>query len=136
MTKIVLDTNNLISAIGWKKGNPRKIFEDCLFGKHNLIESPDLLREFLKVIKRPKFSFIYEEEIQTFVLNLLQMSELVEPKNKIGIIKIDPSDNIVLECAVEGKADYIISGDEHLLKLKEFRGIRIVTAAEFLKLMG
>jgi len=136
MIKIVLDTNTLISAIGWKEGKPRKVFEGCLSGKYRLIESTDLIKEFLKVMKRPKFDFISEEEVQTFVLNLLQISELIESKTKIDAVKSDPTDNIVLECAFEAKADYIISGDEHLLKLKEFEGITILTAAEFLNLMN
>ena len=51
MTKIVLDTNTLISAIGWNKGKPRKIFEGCLSGGYNLAESPDLVKEFLILIK-------------------------------------------------------------------------------------
>jgi len=58
MIKVVLDTNELISAIGWKDGKPRKILDKCIEGKYILLESVDLLKEFLKVIQRRKFSFI------------------------------------------------------------------------------
>jgi len=58
---------------------------------------------------------------------------LVEPKEKFNTIKDDPSDNKIIECAKEGKSDFIITNDNHLLKLKEFEGIRIVTPKEFLK---
>ena len=68
-------------------------------------------------------------------MDLLQISYLVEPKNKVNAIKEDHMDNIVLETALEGKADYIISGDGHLLKLKEFKGTKIVNSKEFLDLI-
>ena len=135
MIKVVLDTNNLISALGWKEGNSRKILELCIFGKHKLIESADLIKEFISVISRPKFNFINEEEKNQFLVFLLQISTLVEPKIKLNVIKDDPKDDIVIECAVEGKVDYIISGDQHLLKLKEFKGIKIVTAKDFLEII-
>ena len=64
---------------------------------------------------------------------LINYCEIVDPKKKLNITKSDPADNKVLECALEGKAQYTISGDNHLLRLKAFMGIRIVTAAEFLE---
>ena len=134
MARVVLDTNNLISALGWKKGNPRIIFQHCLSGKNRLVESKDLIKEFILVINRPKFDFISKEEKQKFLIYLFQICDLIEPKNSIRIIKDDPMNNIVLECAVEGKADFIVSGYKHLLKLKEFRGIRILNSKEFLNI--
>jgi len=136
MIKVVLDTSILISALGWKKGNPRKIFEGCLSSKYQLIESIDLIKEFLEVFQRDKFSFIAKEDKQEFITNLLKICYLIDPKTKINIIKEDTDDNIVLECAFEGKVNYIISGDPHLLKLKEFKGIKIVKPKEFLDIIG
>ena len=135
MIRLVLDTSTLISALGWKKGNPRKIFEDCLSGKYQLIESIDLINEFLKVFNRDKFSFISKEDKQEFIVRLFEICNLVEPKTKLNIIEDDPEDNIVLECALEGNANYIISSDPHVLKLKEFKGIKIVNPKEFLDLL-
>ena len=83
MIKVVLDTNTLISAIGWKESKPRIIFEGCLFGKLRLIESIDLLREFAKVIQRPKFDFITEDEKEEFLVNLMKMRDIVETSNII-----------------------------------------------------
>jgi len=134
MIRLVLDTNVLISALGWKDGNPRKIFEGCISGKYQLIESIDLIREFLDVFNRNKFSFISKEDKQEFVFQLLEMCELIETRTKIKAIKEDPNDNVVLECALDGKAKYIISGDPHLLNLKEFKGIKILKASDFLDL--
>jgi predicted nucleic acid-binding protein len=62
MIRIVLDTNTIISAIGWKHSKPRKILEACLSGKYLLVESPGLLKEFAAVMERPKFGFIPEEQ--------------------------------------------------------------------------
>lgn len=133
MIRIVLDTNTIISAIGWKHSKPRRILEACLSGKYLLVESPGLLKEFAAVMERPKFGFIPEEQKKELVTRLINYCEIVEPTKKINIIKSDPADNKVLECALEGKAQYIVSGDNHLLRLKVYMGIRIVTAAEFLE---
>ena len=133
MIRAVLDTNTLISAVGWRHSKPRRILEACLSGKYLLVESPDLLNEFITVMNRPKFSFILEEQKRELVARLVNHCEIVEPKKKLNIIKNDPADNKVLECALEGKAQYIISGDNHLLRLKDFMGIRIMTATEFLE---
>src|SRR3989338_6737948 len=134
MIKVVLDTNTHISALGWKDGNPRKVLELCILGKCRLMESLELIKEFVFVISRPKFSFINEEERNQLLIFLLQISILVEPKQKFNVCE-DPKDNMILECAVEGNADYIVSGDHHLLKLKEFKGVKIVTAKKFLELI-
>lgn len=133
MIRIVLDTNTIISAIGWKHSKPRRILEACLSGKYLLVESPGLLKELAAVMERPKFGFIPEEQKKELVTRLINYCEIVEPTKKINIIKSDPADNKVLECALEGKAQYIVSGDNHLLRLKVYMGIRIVTAAEFLE---
>ena len=63
MVKVVLDTNTHISALGWKDGNPRRVLELCILGKCKLIESIDLIKEFVSVISRPKFNFINEKKI-------------------------------------------------------------------------
>ena len=133
MIRIVLDTNTIISAIGWKHSKPRRILEACLSGKYLIVESPGLLKELAAVMERPKFGFIPEEQKKELVTRLINYCEIVEPTKKINIIKSDPADNKVLECALEGKAQYIVSGDNHLLRLKVYMGIRIVTAAEFLE---
>ncbi len=73
--------------------------------------------------------------IDSFEEELLRVATLVVPSKKIDIIKEDPDDNKVLECAIEGNVDYIISGDRHLLKLKEYSGIRIVWASWLLKIL-
>ncbi len=133
MIRLVLDTNTLISAVGWRHSKQRRILEACLFKKYLLIESADLLDEFVKVVSRPKFSFVSKEERNELVTRLIGHSEIVEPKKKLNIVEEDPADNKVLECGLEGKADYIITGDRHLLNLKRFGKTEILTASEFLQ---
>lgn len=132
--KVILDTNILISALGWK-GNPRAIFNKVINGKIELIISFKQIGELLRVMEYPKFKFSKEQK-DRFLSILLEVSTLVTTTSKLDIIKEDPDDNLILEPANEMKIDYIISGDEHLLKLKEFKGTKIVTAKQFLQLVG
>jgi len=128
--KIILDTNILISALGWG-GNPKSIFNKVIDGEFELILSYKQLNELLRVLNYPKFKFT-DEQKDRFLLVLLEISTLVETKHKVDIIKEDPDDNLILEPSNEMEIDYIISGNDHLLKLKEFKNTKIVTAKEFL----
>ncbi len=80
----------------------------------------------------PKFHFNKEQK-ESFSSILLEVAEMIEITGKIKVIKDDPDDDIIIETAIVGRADYIVSGDPHLLNLKEFAGIKIVTAKEFLE---
>jgi hypothetical protein len=73
------------------------------------------------------------EEIEVFLKKLMKVVVIIRSGARLDVIKDDPSDNKYLECAVEGKADYIISGDKHLTDLQFFRGIKIMDPAKFLK---
>lgn len=129
-TKVFLDTNILISALGWK-GKPRVIFEKCLHSELELMTSPNQIEELKKVMDYPKFNFTEEQKVR-FISILLEIAVVVEVPGKLKVIEEDPSDDVMLETAVVGNADYIISGDPHLLKLKEFVKVKIVTVSGFL----
>lgn len=131
--RVVLDTNILISALGWK-GNEYNLMKKCMKEEITLIISLDILEEFREVALRPKFRF-EKEEIEEFIDAMIRSGEVIQPTKKINIIKEDPSDNRILECAIEGKAKYIISGDNHLLKLEEFEDIKIIKSGEFLEIL-
>ena len=75
-------------------------------------------------------------EIIRTIEKIVSISTIIEPTQKLDIVKEDPDDNIILECALEGNVDYIISQDNHLLKLKEFKGIKIINPEEFLKIIN
>ncbi len=131
--RIILDTNILISALGWK-GNPRIIFDRVIAGEFELILSYKQLNELLRVLNYPKFKFT-DEQKDRFLSILLEVAILVKTESEVDVIKEDPNDNVILEPTNEMKIDYIISGNDHLLKVKEFKGAKIVTAKEFLDMV-
>jgi len=105
-------------------------------GRLELLRTQETLKEFKRVLQRPKFDFIPAEKKQELLRYLTDISIKVTPKENIEVIKEDPEDNKFLGCAVAGKADYIVSGDRHLLELKEYRDIKIVTASELLEILS
>lgn len=123
--RIVVDTNVLISAFGWS-GKPQILFQQIVDGKYELILSEKQFLEIERVLSYPKFHFSSDEK-QRFLDILGNIAYLVETHNDLSVIKEDPSDNMLLEAAVENGVGFIITGDNHLLKLKEFREIKIVT---------
>src|SRR3989344_264187 len=103
-------------------------------GKNELILSPQILKEFREVISRPKFGFSQEQIINVFK-QIVNISTIVMPSVEVNIIKDDPEDNKVLECAETGKVDYIVSGDVHLLNLKQYKGVKIVQSKSILDII-
>jgi hypothetical protein len=136
--KVVLDTNIWLSAIFWQ-GESNKLIESCEKNKIKVIITEGILSEIIKVLnKESKFKRFIEDKnqkIEDLVRTILSISTLIEIKTKLDIIKEDPDDNIILEAALDGKSDYIISYDKHLLNMLEFRKIPILKPDEFLKLI-
>lgn len=128
--KIVADTNVLISAFGWN-GPEHELIARCLRTEITLCFSAQTLEEFKVVSLRKKFGFS-QDEIDEFIDALLEASQMVFPEEQINEIKDDPKDNKFLECAAEAKAQFIVSGDRHLLKLGQFRRTKILSAKQFL----
>jgi len=130
--KVVLDTNIFISGIFWK-GSSNRVITNWKEGKFTLVTSLEAVSEIIKILKDFKIK-LSDEMIKEWVDLIVRNSMIVEPKEKIAIVKDDPKDNIFIETAVAGNADYIVSQDNHLLKLKDFRGIKIITPDEFNKI--
>jgi len=82
----------------------------------------------------PKFEFTAHEKAE-FLSVLTEIALFVEPKERIQLVEEDPTDNIFIECAVEAKTDFLITGDKHLINKKEFHDIKIVKAADFLQIL-
>ncbi len=131
--RVVLDTNVFVSGIFWK-GDSYQVLNTWREGKFILLESIETIIEVAKVLKDFKIQLL-EEERKGWISLIIQNSYIIEPKEKISIIKDDPKDDIFIETAIAGKADYIVSKDKHLLKVKEFRGIKIITPEAFLKII-
>jgi putative PIN family toxin of toxin-antitoxin system len=128
--KVVLDTNVTISALFWE-GNPRKIYDLVRKGKLIMLLSDDMEKEFIRVLGYEKFG-LSPQEVFPFLRNLRTHARHVKTKSKISAVVNDPTDNIFLECALDGGADFIISGDRHLFEIKVYKGIEIVRAGDFL----
>lgn len=128
--KIVIDTNVFISAVLFRGPTSRLV---SLWQKNavSVLMSSAVLKEYAKALAYPKFK-LSKTEIRGIVeQELLPYVYPVKVKRSLHIITEDPSDNKFLELAETGKADYILSGDKHLLDLKDFHGIKIITPAEF-----
>jgi putative PIN family toxin of toxin-antitoxin system len=124
--RVVFDTNILLSAFIFG-GNPEKLFELARAKKIQLLTSSSILAEFAT---RLKDKFLWDDaDIAEAIKTIGYSSELIKPTQRLTVLDDDP-DNRVLECALEGKADLVVSGDKHLLSLKEFEKIPVLKAAD------
>lgn len=133
MLKVVFDTNIFLRALINPSGpNARLIFQS---DRYELLLSEEIIAEILEVLfrssLREKYTAIKELDIRE-VLNIIAEAKIIRPGQKITVCR-DSDDNKFLECAVSGGADYLVSADKDLLDLKECRGVKIVSATNFLK---
>ncbi|CAN5183253.1 putative toxin-antitoxin system toxin component, PIN family [soil metagenome] len=128
MHKVIIDTNVFISGIVYR-GNPRKVIEAWLTKKMIVCLSPELKAEILRKLQR-KF-FLPPDSLARIEVDLHINTKKFVPQTHISLVR-DPNDNFLLELAEEANADYIISGDKDLLILKNYKGTKILTPAEFL----
>lgn len=126
--RVVLDTNIYIAAF-LRPGMSEELLKQGLRGKFQLVTSQDILDELARKL-RQKFA-IPQEENAAFITMVKAASSIVKPTGKIKEIASDPDDNQVLECALAGKANLIISMDKHLLELRFWRGISILHPSTF-----
>lgn len=137
LLKLVLDTTTLVSASFWE-GNEAELFRKIEQGKAKLYITQEILNEVERVIKRPRFEQVVLNAGLTadqIIQKIIVVSHLViGPKLNIKICR-DENDNKFLECAENAKADYIVSGDDDLLSLKEYRSIPIVRTSMILELI-
>ncbi len=131
--RVVLDTNVLISGTFWT-GDSFRIVQLIDKGELTLILSKEILDEYDYILHSDEITEkkAYKPECVASILKQVQLANFIEPIEKLKVVENDPDDDKFIEAAIAGNADYIISQDNHLLKLKEFRGIKIVTPAEFL----
>ena len=139
MVRVVLDANQYVSSLLKPYSNPAKIVRLVCEGDLALLLSPAILDELQRVLVYPKIKKLHRrtrEEIERFLRTLKKIAFMDPRILRVSAIIDDPSGNIYLACAVEGSADFIVSGDHHLSDLKTFRGIPIVNPAVFLKLIA
>ena len=135
--KVVLDTNVLVSAMFWY-GDSDRIIRLAEEKKVEIILSKAILEEFSRVLGYKDIQDKVKDknlEVRNSFQKIVELATIIDPEEKVDIIKYDPDDNKFLECAKAGNADYIISKDKHLLNLKMFENIQIITPKEFLEKM-
>lgn len=136
--RITLDTNVLVSGTFWT-GNSFRVLDLIDKKVVSCVLSEPILQEYLKVIQSDEIMRKKEAKslrINDVIRKVIAMMDIVHPKTSINVVKEDPDDNKILECAIEGSADCIITQDNHLLKLGRFRKIDIITPEEFLLRIG
>jgi len=131
--RVVFDTNIYISALHFQSSIPRRILELADASAFCLLLSKQIIAE-LRGVLRVKFKYELSK-LDLMEELILSIVELVEPKSRINFIKADPDDDKILECAVEGKANFVVSGDKHVLNIREYKGIKIVSARNFLEII-
>ena len=133
MPRVVLDTNIIVSAL-ISDGKPRELFRKGIENQFSIVTSDQMLKELARVLLRPKFK-TNPNEIRRITLALLNSAEVISVKTELKVVKEDPKDDMVIETAYDGHADFIVTGDRHLLELENFRGIKITTVEKALKLL-
>lgn len=131
--KVVIDTNVFVSAILFP-GEINRLVDLWQKGKFVFLISREVLAEYLKVLSYPKFALTRAEIRQIIEKELIPYVQIVEVKTEIEVIEKDLSDNKFLGLALDGKAQYLVSGDQHLLAVGEFHNIKITLPGNFLKL--
>lgn len=132
MSRVVLDTNVLVSALIVKAGKPAQILRRI--AAFELLTSEEMLAELAEVLQRPRIMREYRltaENIQEYLARLRGVSTMITLQTSVAVVA-DPDDNMFLACAIDGSASYVVSGDAHLVSLEAYRGIQILTPAAFL----
>jgi len=133
--KITVDTNTLISATFWN-GPSDRIISKVEAREIQLILSEEIIKEYAEVLDYEEIKDKIRDKnlaMKHSVNKIISISTIIEPKTRLNVIKDDPDDNKILECAIAGKVDCIVSNDRHLLKLKTFQNIPILTPDDFVE---
>ncbi len=133
MVRVTLDTNVIVSGL-YGSGNPRRILDLAEAGTIKLAVSQPILDEVSDVLQREKFGWS-AAEVRYALKRITSVEDFIEPKQTVDVIKDDPTDNRIIECAAGSRSDYIVTGDKHLLSLGQFGHCKIVKPADFLEVM-
>ena len=132
--RVVLDTNVLISALHFPDGTLSGLWEPLYEERFRLVLSPAIIIELAEKL-RERFGWD-EPELQQLLRALVRKADIVRPTVVADVVPDDADDNEIIACAVVGKADLIVSGDRHLLTMREYQGIPIIRPVDFLRMVG
>ena len=132
--RVVIDTNIFISSFFNPNGNPKRVIDLWKNGKITICITEEILKEYVKVLAGLGFS--NEPELGELLGLFKKKNNIIYIAStpKFNLIKDDPDDDKFIECAVAARAQYIISGDKHLLNLKTFQNITVISPSEFLNI--
>jgi uncharacterized protein len=136
--KAVLDVGQFVSATIQARGHPAQILAAWKAGRFELITSSAILDDLCRVLRYPRVRKRHrwtDEEIELFVDSIALAVTLTPGNLEVDAVAEDPTDNKVLACAVEGQADYVVASDDHLLELKRYSHIVIVSPRRFLDIL-
>jgi putative PIN family toxin of toxin-antitoxin system len=133
MLRVVVDTNVLVSSF-IKPGKARRLVSKLLEG-HIVVLSSKMLAELADVLTRDKFG-ASSSQVDRYLSTLISAAKIVEDSRRFSVVSEDPDDDVVLNTAYTGKAGYIVTGDNHLLGLSQFKRARIVTINQMLETLG
>lgn len=131
MLRVTADTNILISGLVYRRGMPYDLLRMAIDGTISLTVSQHILDEMADVLAR-KFDATPEEIAEANGI-VRDAARIVQPAVQLDVIKEDPPDNRIIECAVSAGADYIVTGDKDLLRLGTYDSITILTVSDLLK---
>ncbi len=133
--RVVADTNVVVSRYVAPRGVVVRILERWQQNAFDLLVSEAILAEYQRVLAYPRLRArhgLSDEEISVVIEDFREIGLLIEPEVSLSVVEDDPDDDKFLECAVAGGAEYIVTGDLHLLNLKQYQGIQILSPAAFL----
>lgn len=134
MYRAVIDTNLIISGTATISTIPYYLLEAWRNGEYVLVTSPPIIHEVKEVLCRPEKKFsIKSSEIEEVVKTLATHAFVTPGTLEVDVVKDDPDDNRFIAAALEGSASHIVTGDKDLLSIKEYRGVKIVKARDFLE---
>ena len=125
---ITFDTNVLLSATLWNGSVAQKLLFELIKQEVKIYSTIEILSEYQEVLKRD-FDFS-DQELSEIMEKIFAFITLVKPTKRVILVKDDPDDDKIIECALESNSMYIITYDKHLLNLKEYHGIRIIKPEE------
>ena len=131
MLRVVLDTNVIVSAVV-SGGKPRQLLDKGIDGRFQIVVSEFILKEVGTVLRRPKFR-ASEDEIGNIILTLMQSGDVTTVTSSFKVVEEDPADDAILNTAFDGGAEILVTGDRHLLELKEYKRTKILSVSEALK---
>ncbi len=138
MLKVVIDTNQFISSILTKHGPSAQLLQAWREHAYILVTSLEIVKEIRRVFQYPHITQKYhlqQDDIESLINLIEHEAVILSDSIKLDVIKDDPEDNKILACALEADAQYIVSGDRHLLILQHYKNIAIVRVTDFLKII-